>query len=307
MKRFLTYCTVFCLILAAVAIGLECTVRQIPNSYRYKYEWMEQHADSVETLILGSSHAFYGIRPTLLHGKVFNLANASQDLVHDCSLLTYWKNRYQCLRTMIFPISYHTWFTAGLTKENSESYRCRYYKIYMDCPLHKDLSIYSCEIFDMRRAKDKLKARKKLMRDCGCDSLGWGTTYLLSKKDMKQWEDPTNASISIQRHSAKNENEVERNRMMLEEIAQFCQQRGVRLILVTTPCSRPYCERIDSVQYARMQELTRELKDKYQLTYLNYMADERFVDDDFFDFDHLSDVGAEKFTRILARDIQDVR
>jgi hypothetical protein len=45
------------------------------------------------------------------------------------------------------------------------------------------------------------------------------------------------------------------------------------------------------------------LKQQYHIEYYDYLKDTRFVADDFWDGDHLSDVGAEKFTKILKGDI----
>ena len=36
-----------------------------------------------------------------------------------------------------------------------------------------------------------------------------------------------------------------------------------------------------------------------ELEYRNYLADSRFTDDDFLNSSHLSEVGAEKFTKII--------
>jgi hypothetical protein len=46
------------------------------------------------------------------------------------------------------------------------------------------------------------------------------------------------------------------------------------------------------------------IKNKYHLSYFNHFKDDRFVEDDFWDDDHLNDVGAEKFTRILNEEIK---
>ena len=44
-----------------MAMAMELLVEQIPNSYTYKRQYMEQHATSLQTLILGSSYAYDGI------------------------------------------------------------------------------------------------------------------------------------------------------------------------------------------------------------------------------------------------------
>jgi hypothetical protein len=51
-------------------------------------------------------------------------------------------------------------------------------------------------------------------------------------------------------------------------------------------------------------QLIEDLKSKYGVEYYNYEKDSRFVSDDFYDADHLSDVGATKFTKILNEDLK---
>ena len=78
MKSFLLRLSLFLLPIAILAVAGEAYVRSLPNSYRLKGEWMRQNADSVEVLILGNSHAYYGIRPQDMQGVAFNLSNVSQ-------------------------------------------------------------------------------------------------------------------------------------------------------------------------------------------------------------------------------------
>ncbi len=42
---------------------------------------------------------------------------------------------------------------------------------------------------------------------------------------------------------------------------------------------------------------------KYNLGYYNYLKDDRFSAEDFFDSDHLNTRGAEKFSRLLRDEI----
>lgn len=74
MRKFLTYCACMIVILAAVMAALELVVRHCPNSYSYKWEWMDRNAGRVKTLVLGNSHAYYDVNPSLLGDSAFNLA-----------------------------------------------------------------------------------------------------------------------------------------------------------------------------------------------------------------------------------------
>lgn len=303
MRKFLKQIALFSIPVFIVALTMENIARRVPNPYKYKYEWMQKNADSVEILVFGSSHTFYGVRPDYMEGNVFNLANVSQDKKHDVFLLKYWADRYAKLRTVIMPISYGSWFGKGLDK-GIESWRCRFYRIYMDCDLeYPFLSKNNLELSDLGMAKKKIRNYLDGKGDNGCDSLGWGTLYSLSSKNMIAWEDDSKASAAVKRHTVKDWDSIEDNLKIYEAMASFCKKRDIKLIFITTPCWTSYYDKLDRKQLAKMYELTHSFCKRFDVPYFDYFKDERFVADDFYDCDHLSDVGAIKFSQILANDI----
>lgn len=302
MKRFLITTGIFFLPLLLMSIAVEVIVRQVPNPYSYKYEYMQQHADEVQTLVLGSSHAFYGIRPEYLGPHAFSLANVSQDLHHDAFLLGYWAEHYRHLRTVIVPISYFTCFSHGL-EHGQESYRCRFYKIYMDCDYYPDFSTYNIELPNLRAVKDKLQKWLRPKPDPGYDAYGWGTTNTLANKDSVAWQRGDEAAAAVKRHYFSNWDALETNYAYLSEMADFCHHHGIRMVLVTTPCWKSYVSQLDAKQLGKMSQCIRRLQKEKGLTYLNYLKDSRFGPDDFYDSNHLSEIGAEKFSKILAGDL----
>lgn len=306
MKKFLTYCVLFVLPLIAALASLEYALRQVPNPYKYKYEWMQKNAENVEVLVLGSSHTFYGVQPEFLEGKAFNLANGSQGLTQDLFLLEYWANRYKNLKAVIYPISFSTWFVGRDLKDDIEAYRCRYYKIYMDYNLYPNLPFYSFELADYRTAKKKTTKLFSSKKDPEYDEYGWGSTYKLSKKKLNQWNDGTEAEAAVQRHTAKSWNYIDSNYARMKELANFCKSRNIQLILITTPCWHSYYDNLDKKQLAKMQELTNQFKKEFDIPYFNYLKDPRFEANDFFDSNHLSDIGATKFTKILNEDLKSI-
>lgn len=73
MKRFY-YAIILFILPIIVFMGMaELYVRSLPNIYKYKNDWMEQHAEEVETLILGSSHTMFGVNPKYLGRSSFNI------------------------------------------------------------------------------------------------------------------------------------------------------------------------------------------------------------------------------------------
>ena len=75
------------------------------------------------------------------------------------------------------------------------------------------------------------------------------------------------------------------------------------LVLITTPCWHTYYENVNQQQITKMYELIKQIQMDYNVPYLDYLKDNRFVSEDFGDPQHLSDNGAEKFTKILQQTI----
>lgn len=302
MRRFSLQCLCFLVPLLLAAGVWEYVLRQVPNPYQYKYEWMKTHAQEVETLIMGSSQTFYGVRPDCLDTKAFNLANVSQRPLHDLTLLRQFVTHCHHLNTVVMPISTFTWFEKRL-EEGSEAYRCRYYDIYMHSRLYHLRPDSYLEISGLATAK--AKTRRWLDNDTlpGCDTLGWGTEYALEKKDLAAWNDGSEAATSVARHTAPDWSRAEENYADLCSIASLCRQHHLRLVLISTPCSERYNRLFPAAQIVEMERLTTRYQQQFGLTYLDYRTDSRFTDDDFFDSNHLSDIGAEKFSRILCADL----
>ena len=248
MKRFLIKTAIFsAIILCLLGLG-ELAVRNMPSSYSYKHAYMEGHARDISTLILGSSHTYYGVRSDLLGDSVFNLANVSQD---------------------------------------------------PDVSVFFEFSRYNFEISDFDGYRLKLKSLLTFSTEGinRCDSLGWGLGFGLSTRS-SDWEDrgarrARSTTLPLGARAA----EVEKS---LGSIMELCSSRGVGCVLVTTPVWHTYSENLDEAQMSDMRERVVSLCRSYGVRHIDMMCDTAFVSDDFHDVDHLSDIGAVRFTRMLA-------
>lgn len=298
MSLFLKKIALFSLIIVfLLAIG-EIIVRNQPNSYSYKHKWVKDNGSNINTLILGSSHAYYGINANLLGDSVFNLANISQMPDYDFELLKYYDSDLKNLKRVIIPISYFT-FKDRVFEESDEWNLAINYKIHMKLPIHSDFSIYNFEISDFNTYSQKLKNIILPKVSNVCDSLGDGLNFDLSTRS-DNWE-------SYGKRRAQELTGIEKNRadevsVILADLIEYCRAKNIECIFITTPTWHTFRENMDSTQYADMRRRTVELCDKYGVRYFDYFDDARFNDEDFHDVDHLSDIGAEKLTRIFVSD-----
>ena len=100
LKRILT----FLLPIVFLLFTIEYAIRQLPNSYKTKGEFLNVNSNSVETLILGSSHTLYGLQPNQFKSKTFNASNVSQSPDVDFAILESYERLLINLITTVFKL-----------------------------------------------------------------------------------------------------------------------------------------------------------------------------------------------------------
>lgn len=300
MRRFVVY---VCLFAFAVLITLGCgeyIVRSLPNSYKYKHQWMLENSSKVECLVMGSSHTYYGIVPTYFLPNTFNLANVSQNPKYDYLLLEKYIPMCRNLQYVIVPISYFTFFDESF-EAGSEWFYIINYELYMDVDVYPDWSRYNFEISNRAVYNGKLQAFFSGKDLPACDSLGFGLGYVLDAKN-ELWED--NSYMTVDRHTKDNGGICYEHEDYLRQTVLLCRKNGVDPVFVTLPSWSSYYRLLDKEQLSRTYETIYAICQEYDLLYLDYLKDTRFNEGDFYDCDHLSDIGAKKFTQILKRELE---
>ena len=110
MKKFLFHLSKIILPILFFFLVLEIAIRKIPNDYQLKKDYLDKNAAEINTLILGSSHTFYGLNPEYFSKKTFNAAYVSQSLDLDYEILKKYDSKLKNLKTVIVPISYFSLF-----------------------------------------------------------------------------------------------------------------------------------------------------------------------------------------------------
>ncbi len=291
MKKFLLHTFVFSLMVLAVLAAGEWYVEGLPNPSKDKHRWMSEHSRQVETLVLGSSHTFYGIDPEVLGDGAFSLAQVSQTYRYDRWLLQYYP--MPRLRTVLLPFSYFSLyedFETGI----GDDYASRYL-LYMDCPIHSRFSRYGLELLDADTFKEKLKSLWKPSALTWTER-GFASNYRLEARG-EGWDNGEERAVS---NTYADTTAVALNCGFLRDICAWSAARDVQVVLLSTPLTEAYRRHRDPAQLARNERLLSALLQAHpEVIYLNFEADPRFVADDFYDSDHLSTLGAEKLSRIL--------
>ncbi len=302
MKRFLIISTLFLLPLIAFLVGAEYTLRQIPNDYNYKATWLDEHAQDIECIVLGSSHAYYGIQPAYFTCNTFNAAHVSQPLLFDNFILSKYESQMDSLKYIILPISYGTLLGKDL-KGGIEEWRYKYYVLYYDyfvSDWYKYNEIKPLNMSTWKRLGKFILLDKNTIT---VDSLGWGTTYAFDKKS-EDWK--SSGAVAAKRHTRKSidQERVQSNIAHIDNIIEIAKRHNAKVVLLNTPTHEVYREHLNAEQWQLMNNVCDSIALAHENVYrLNYFSDSTFVDDDFFDADHLNEYGAKRLSLMLSNEL----
>ena len=303
MKRFLIKSLLFALPIILCAVALEILLRNIPNEYSDKRECLERTAQNIETLALGSSHAFYGVNPEYLSMNAYNAAHVSQSLNYDYFILKKHINKLTALKTVVITVSYSSLYSN--LDSGIEHWRAPYYYRYSGIN-ETGKFIDKFEITEDAKFMDLLKKtanyylRGKSKKTI--NSYGWGISYKSAHgQDLNE-----TGPIAAKRHTKTTQNPDEIKDVFremngfLESIINECEAKDAEIFLFTPPAYKTYRENLNGKQLAATLDTMTQITNKFQnCRYVNFMEDERFTAEDFYDADHLNEIGAKKLTSLI--------
>ncbi len=299
MKNTIKKLFVFLLPMFLVWGSVEIFYRKLPNNYTVKNEYVNKHSNEIETLLFGSSHCLYGLNPTFFSENTFNFSNVSQTLYFDKLLFENYMDKLPKLKQVVFCIEY-----TNLSQEDNtqdDLFRKYFYQSYMnlEVPIVSsfDPKKYSLALTrSLGQSIDLMLRYNKNGTLVDCDDNGYGNNYkkinrispdLVGKARAKSHEDGLlDFTLSKSR---------------IDEIIKECKKRNIKVLILSIPQSKAYTQNLNQEKLKLVFETCRqfELENKGDVQYLNLFCDTRFVDEDFYDSDHLNEVGAEKCSKIV--------
>lgn len=281
----------------AVLIGIaEYKARFIQSDYGRKVMIAEQNIEKAEIIFLGASHTYYGIKAQMFDVPSLNLAFISQDLYYDNRILSKYLPRAKNLKLAIISVSYPS--LEGETESSIESWRCSFYNHFWGIPRRSQkfiLSDYSAlALFGVETSRNYL-LKNHLPQLEEIDNSGSPIGLRPVNPTLMQ-----KADKNIERHQKNMKKEmIAYNLEYLTDMIEKLQTANVKVIIITPPCFHNYYEKMNSNDYAVMQDNVKSLSEKYNVEYYNYLKDSRFNENDFTDSDHLNTQGSEKLTLIV--------
>lgn len=240
---------------------------------------------------------YWGINNSFFTLKSFNWGFTTQSLRYDEFLFNKYVSKCTKLKYVILPISYNS--LRFDLEDGPEWNIAKGYCIYMGCDYHKSEPKYNYELFgrfNIKMLGSVINTWKGKENHIGCDTLGYGLYYTLANRS-DDWKQMGNGAAY---HTIKSTKNVTANKVRVDNIIDSCSNRGIRVILLTTPTYKTYFENIDTIQYNEMVDYCEEKAyANANVIYCNYLKSSMFTENDFFDADHIDDLGAVKMTKML--------
>lgn len=277
-----------------------------PNEYSYKQEYIETHIDDIEILILGNSHTEDGINPSLFESNAFNLAIEGRPLYYDVQLAEKYIPKMEKLKCVIMPIGYnfefvsdskHYWETRK--DKNSLTFACMYYKYMYIAPEYDKLLYWPETLNSNLKYFTRLYSKDNKIL-IGCDSLGFRHREKTHRPD--NWEELL-MFVDVDYHNSNVGTQYSKGYQLLSRIARVCIDNNIKLLFITTPCYKTYTERVTKKGIEYLHSIGDKLCCMSPNIYYNdYLFDDRFDENDYYNASHLNDVGAGKLTKIIIND-----
>lgn len=295
----------FLLIPAVLVVGFfEYNLAKIPTTYSIKKSNIEKKAPEIKVLILGPSHAIVGINPAFFSREAFNMADTSQSLYYDLELFSKYSTQLTNLQVLIIPVSY---FSLQFSFDKGpESWRSFFYdRTYNITPAQKNrrLDVRKYSLFALYGQQRSLLYALK----------GFKTDLAPSVMENGYQRDDHNDAANINGETGKLQVDIhasimdpryfEENVRYVEQMITIAKERNVMPVIVTSPVSSAYSENIDTAVYTQMVTALEKISSEQNIRYFNHFDDNNFSIEDFADTSHLNSKGAEKFTKILEKEI----
>jgi len=271
---------------------------------------------NIDTLILGSSYACFGIEETLMDINAINLSLPSQDLYYANIIARYVCDKNKNIKRILIGTGYYSFYTdLSKTKNETEIRRVSdvYYPLFQD--LHnclilpnshcqpdisnvyhitKIIDIISEDIFEINNREYFCKGREReKLKLCTWNNakIEWKDVDVLQKIESGE------KRANNHNRNKNNEESYLENINHLNSFVKYCNQRNIVVYMIAFPSTSYYKNYLNPDYNKKYKDALNEIKGEIHLLDFNDL--DIFCDDDFNDMDHLNKQGAEKLTLVL--------
>ena len=290
--------------------------------YNYLLKSLEKcKRENIETIIVGNSYPLTGIDSNFLSNKSENLSISSQDLYYSYKLAEEVINNNENIKRCIIGAGYYL-VNHDLSKCKSEysinMVKCLYYPILKDkhnsekvdtiefSNLRKTLNnnvieyIFNLEFFDKHFIdllyrenngyfnKNLRREMISILRGVKLSSISEDEKYRLGEIRASQHNDLSKYTETKEEYN-----------FIFNDFINFLEEKGVEPVIVVFPTTKYYSKFINKTYEDEFYKTIYGIKEKYTVKLVDFSKIDIFEEDDFIDFDHMSETGCIKITHEL--------
>ncbi|MDD2474817.1 MAG: hypothetical protein PHI32_02785 [Dysgonamonadaceae bacterium] len=312
MRDFLKKILLFIAIPLAIILISDYALRMQNTLYKEKYEGAKKAKDSIEVLLLGTSHVTYGVDPQAFDLYAYNLSNLAQSIYFDKRITLSLLPELSNLKYVFISIGYHSFAFSSQFNRDFWSYYGNGVKYegtnYFFANLSPTLFGYTPKV-SYAMLKRKIINRWKYGTEIiDFEVQGGVNLYKQAVKGFIAFEgrDTTNFNPDAYDFLSSTYTEIidqsdEKEEILndLEDFIQILQAKDITPILITPPNYKRYVEYLNKSYVNGNVDASNRIAAKYNIKYWNFLDSDRFYIDDFYDMEHLNRKGAIKFSAML--------
>ena len=307
MKHFIKQILLFISIPLALILLSDVWLRATNSLYKQKIAGLRNNKDSIAVLILGNSHAAYGVEPSQFSLHTYNLANSGQTLYFDKRLTLSFINQLPQIRFVFISIDYHSLYSSSQGSRDKWLYYASGLKYKNKNYILEDISPFlfgygpKLSVSLLRKALgEKFKNGKNKMKQ---GTMIKGYIPFAGKPaifNIKAYQKRAKATTEAVLKSAEAKEVLED----LEYFIRILKARNITPILFATPTFKQYNLLLDRSIINQNTAAINYLRRKHNVMYWDYSQDTSFTKEYFFDCDHLNKTGAARFSKMLNERLQ---
>lgn len=297
---------------------MDIWLRNQDSLYSEKMIGALNEKDSIEIVILGTSHATYGVNPNEFDLYAYNLANVSQRLYFDKRILLSIIDELTELKFVLISIDYHSLYSSSQGIRNFWSYYGNGIKYkdenYFLADLSPFLFGYTPRVSISLLKKEITKSIKYPNQNTLNFNVEEGVNILDSIKhgylgyEGSQTDDFNEKKYFVKAntfnkyiYSSDEEKEIIED---LNNFIEILKSKNITPILFTAPTYEEYNDFLDEKVIDKNNKTIKDICEKYNILYFNHMNNSTFKKEDFYNANHLNKKGALKFSKILNNQIK---
>lgn len=296
----------------AIVLTSDIFLRNQNTLHKEKYEGAKEVVDSIEVLILGTSHAHYAVNPDIFDLYAYNLANLGQSIYFDKRITLSLLPKMKQLKYVFISIDYHSLaFSSQFDKD--------FWSYYGNGIKYKDVNYFYANLsptlfgYTPRVAYAMHKHRYLNIKEHGFDIIDFEVQngvdiyqpaikgYVgFDGRDTHNFNsDAYTVSSSWYTDVVEESNEKHEIVEDLEDFVQILLENDITPIIITPPVYSEYIAYLNPSYIDENIKTSIQIAEKYDIEYWDYLNLDYLTINDFYDMEHLNKTGALKFSTML--------